>query len=301
MSNEERKVVQKQSNIPQLGALEIVDSDEDINQQRTIEADDTVEDFIMKFNPPKNSVAKSPNRSPKNSNPQLVIMEPSQVEIKQTEDPPSEQSKPVTKRKSRIMFDASADEGENTKTEDEEKAHKLLRTRRQSRGLLELGADATLGVPGAGGGAAEDRMRKISEKIAQKVKVENLVRNLKMTELEKFAKNKSHSVFLQKVTEDTKREMNVSIYYQLLRETLEILKSTNTDYERNLGRSHSITKDIQDRIYYIEDVLETQELNQESPVSNNIFSKVANDVTRGISRIGRVSRTQLGTDFGPGR
>merc|ERR1719391_1176609 len=122
-----------------------------------------------------------------------------------------------------------------------------------------------------------------------------------MTELEKFAKNKSHSVFLQKVTEDTKREMNVSIYYQLLRETLEILKSTNIDYERNLGRSHSITKDIQDRIYYIEDVLETQELNQESPVSNNIFSKVANDVTRGISRIGRASRTQLGTDFGPGR
>ena len=111
--------------------------------------------------------------------------------------------------------------------------------------------------------------------------------------------------------------MNVSIYYQLLRETLEILKSTNIDYERNLGRSHSsksiikllssgnsvkcmlnifnlVTKDIQDRIYYIEDVLETQELNQESPVSNNIFSKVANDVTRGISRIGRASRTQLG-------
>ena len=55
-----------------------------------------------------------------------------------------------------------------------------------------------------------------------------------------------------------------------------------------------VTKDIQDRIYYIEDVLETQELNQESPVSNNIFSKVANDVTRGISRIGRASRTQLG-------
>ena len=49
----------------------------------------------------------------------------------------------------------------------------------------------------------------------------------------------AHSVFLQKVTEDTKREMNVSIYYQLLRETLEILKSTNVDYERNLGRSHS--------------------------------------------------------------
>ena len=44
----------------------------------------------------------------------------------------------------------------------------------------------------------------------------------------------------------------------------------------------------------MEDVLETQELNQESPVSNNIFSKVANDVTRGISRIGRASRTQLG-------
>ena len=51
----------------------------------------------------------------------------------------------------------------------------------------------TLGLPGAGGGAAEDRMRKISEKIAQKVKVENLVRNLKMTELEKFAKNKCES------------------------------------------------------------------------------------------------------------
>ena len=62
-------------------------------------------------------------------------MEPSQVEIKQTDDPPSEQSKPVTKRKSRIMFDALADEGEITKTEEEEKAHKLLRTRRQSRGL----------------------------------------------------------------------------------------------------------------------------------------------------------------------
>jgi len=92
--------------------------------------------------------------------------------------------------------------------------------------------------------------------------------------------------------------MNVSIYYQLLRETLEILKSTNIDYERNLGRSHSITKDIQDRIYYIEDVLETQELNQESPVSNNIFSKVANDVTRGISRIGP---SYFRTDFGPGR
>ena len=117
-------------------------------------------------------------------------MEPSQIEIKQTEDPSSGQSKPVTKRKSRIMFDASADEGENTKTEEEEKAHKLLRTRRQSRGLLEIGADVGLGVPGSGGGAAEDRMRKISEKIAQKVKVENLVRNLKMTELEKFAKNK---------------------------------------------------------------------------------------------------------------
>ena len=120
-------------------------------------------------------------------------MEPSQVEIKQIEDPPSEQSKPVTKRKSRIMFDASADEGENIKTEEEEKAHKLLRTRRQSRGVLEIGADVTLGLPGAGGGAAEDRMRKISEKIAQKVKVENLVRNLKMTELEKFAKNKCES------------------------------------------------------------------------------------------------------------
>ena len=52
-------------------------------------------------------------------------MEPSQIEIKQSEDPPSEQSKPVTKRKSRIMFDASADEGENTKTEAEEKAHNL--------------------------------------------------------------------------------------------------------------------------------------------------------------------------------
>ena len=85
------------------------------------------------------------------------------------------------------MFDASADEGENAKTEKEEKAHKLLRTRRQSRGLL--GADVTVGVPGAGGGAAEDRMRKI----AQKVKVETLVRNLKMTELEKFAKNKCKS------------------------------------------------------------------------------------------------------------
>ena len=57
---------------------------------------------------------------------------------------------------------------------------------------------------------------------------------------------------------------------------------------------YSVTKDIQDRIYYIEDVLETQELNQESPVSNNIFAKVANDMTRGISRIGRASRTQLG-------
>ena len=34
MSDEERKVEQKQSNIPQLGALEIVDSNEDINQPR---------------------------------------------------------------------------------------------------------------------------------------------------------------------------------------------------------------------------------------------------------------------------
>ena len=34
MSNEERKVEQKQSNIPQLGQLEIVDSDEDIRQNR---------------------------------------------------------------------------------------------------------------------------------------------------------------------------------------------------------------------------------------------------------------------------
>ena len=59
-------------------------------------------------------------------------------------------------------------------------------------GLVPL--EALAGCPGSGGGAAEDRMRKISEKIAQKVKVENLVRNLKMTELEKFAKNKCESV-----------------------------------------------------------------------------------------------------------
>ena len=86
-------------------------------------------------------------------------MEPSQVEIKQTEDSHSEQSKPVTKRKSRLIFDASVDEGENTKTEEEEKEHN---------------ADVTLGVTGAGGGAAENRMRKISEKIVRKVKAENL-------------------------------------------------------------------------------------------------------------------------------
>ena len=116
-------------------------------------------------------------------------MGPSQLDMQQTEDSPSGQVKPG-KKKSRLMFDASADEGENTKTEEEQKAHKLLRTRRQSRGALEIGTDISLGVPGAG---AEDRMRKISEKIAQKVKVENLVRNLKMTELEKFAKNKCES------------------------------------------------------------------------------------------------------------
>ena len=126
-------------------------------------------------------------RSPVSSNPQMVVMGPSQLDMQQNED----SSKPG-KKKSRLMFDASADEGENTKTEEEQKAHKLLRTRRQSRGVLEIGQDmAGLGVPGAGG--TEDRMRKISEKIAQKVKVENLVRNLKMTELEKFAKNKCKS------------------------------------------------------------------------------------------------------------
>ena len=34
MSNEEKQVEQKQSNIPQLGALEIIDSDVDIRQKR---------------------------------------------------------------------------------------------------------------------------------------------------------------------------------------------------------------------------------------------------------------------------
>lgn len=120
-------------------------------------------------------------------------MGPSHVDLNKTEEPPSDQVKPKRK-KSRLMFDASADEGENTKTEEEQKAHKLLRTRRQSRGVLDVGdISGGLGVPGAGGGGNEDRMRKISEKIAQKVKVENLVRNLKMTELEKFAKNKCES------------------------------------------------------------------------------------------------------------
>ena len=46
-----------------------------MNILRTIDADDTIEDFIVKFNPPKNSVSKgpnrTPNRSPKNSNPQV--------------------------------------------------------------------------------------------------------------------------------------------------------------------------------------------------------------------------------------
>ena len=40
---------------------------------RTIDADDTEEDFTIKVHPPKSPGTKSPNRSPLNSNPQVNL------------------------------------------------------------------------------------------------------------------------------------------------------------------------------------------------------------------------------------
>jgi hypothetical protein len=103
-------------------------------------------------------------------------------------------------------------------------------------------------------------MQQITQKIAQKVKVDNLVRNLKTTELEKFSLNKQHWVYIQKVVDDTKREINSSVQLQLYKEVLEILKNTMKNYRTNLGKDHAITTDIQERIYYIEDILASQYL-----------------------------------------
>ena len=84
-----------------------------------------------------------------------------------------------------------------------------------------------------------------------------------------------HLVYLQKVVDDTKREINSSIQLQLYKEVLEMLKNTMKNYRKDLGKDHAskqivylfvylfyylVTTDIQERIYYIEDILESQYL-----------------------------------------
>ena len=93
--------------------------------------------------------------------------------------------KKVGQRKSRIMFGADTEDKSDDPISDEQQTKLLLRTRRQSRGAID--GNIVLNVPGAD---QADKMKQISQKIAQKVKVDNLVRNLKTSEMEKFSLNK---------------------------------------------------------------------------------------------------------------
>jgi hypothetical protein len=130
------------------------------------------------------------------------------------------------------MFDADTEDKSDEPSFSDAKL--LLRTRRQSRGAID--GNIVLSVPGAD---QQNKMQQITQKIAQKVKVDNLVRNLKTTELEKFSLNKQHWVYIQKVVDDTKREINSSVQLQLYKEVLEILKNTMKNYRTNLGKDHA--------------------------------------------------------------
>ena len=152
--------------------------------------------------------------------------------------------------------------------DEEERAKKLLRSRRQSRGG---GAEIRLEVKSA---AAEQKQKQeqvgcppffrvfcvgrrstvdrllmkifltrspettVSKKVAQKIQVNNLLRNMKTTELEVYSKNPKHLTYLNKISDETKREVNVSLQEQLLNETLSTLLITLDGYRKDLGQNH---------------------------------------------------------------
>ena len=64
----------------------------------------------------------------------------------------------------------------------------------------------------------------------------NLLRNMKTTELERYSKNPKHLTYLNKISDETKQEINVSLKEQLMNETLSILLITLDGYKKDLGQ-----------------------------------------------------------------
>ena len=94
-------------------------------------------------------------------------------------------------------------------------------------------------------------MTEVSRKVAQKIQVNNLIRSMKMTELEKYSKNPGmiivenqylmfleHLTYLNRVGDETKREINASLMEQLMHETLQTLLITCDNYRKDLGGKH---------------------------------------------------------------
>ena len=59
---------------------------------------------------------------------------------------------------------------------------------------------------------------------------------MKMTELERYSKSPKHLKYLNKISDETKRETNVSLQEQLMNETLSTLLITLDAYKKDLGQ-----------------------------------------------------------------
>ena len=110
----------------------------------------------------------------------------------------------------------------------------LLRSRRQSRGG---GPEIRLEVNSAVTGQ-QKKLAQVSKKVAEKILVNNLIRTMKMTELEVYSKNQKHLTYLNRIADETKREINVSLQEQLMKETLDTLLITLDGYRKDLGINH---------------------------------------------------------------
>merc|ERR1712128_45985 len=160
-----------------------------------------------------------PQTAPAPPPPKMVINEPSVIVVPLP-------TKPAKKARSKINFTPETNDNEdNVLNDEEEEAHRakmLLRSRRQSRSG---GGEIKMEVKKVEEGQKQ-KMAQVTQKITQKIQVNNLIRSMKMTEMEKYSKSPEHLAYLNRVGDETKREINASLQEQLMSETLQTLLIT---------------------------------------------------------------------------
>ena len=58
---------------------------------------------------------------------------------------------------------------------------------------------------------------------------------MKTTELERYSKSPKHLTYLNRISDETKQEINVSLHEQLMQEALHTLLITIDGYKKDLG------------------------------------------------------------------